>query len=522
MSTIQNPILTGFNPDPSILRVGEDYYIATSTFEWFPGVQIHHSRDLVNWRVLTHPLDRVSQLDMRGIDNSCGIWAPCLTHHDGTFYLVYTNVKNMLPGPMDCDNFVVTAPAIDGPWSEPVYLHSLGFDPSLFHDENGRHWLIAMITEHRPGRAWFGGIVMQEYDAAARELIGPMTNIFQGRLGGTEGPHLYQRDGWYYLVVAEGGTGDGHAVNVARSREITGPYEADPAGLMITSRFTPSHALQCAGHGSFVETPDGSWWCAHLCTRQTSSTPARLRLGRETALQPVVWSADGWPRLPGGGALPFITCPGPDLPEHPWPEAPARDDFAGPALASAWQSLRVPITPAWANLTDRPGWLRLRGRDGMLSAFEQSLVARRLCHQAVNVTTCLDFKPEHFKHMAGLVFIYDLRTWSYLHLRGDEAFGCEIVLTHCRKGVVTEELHWAHGLQVFPRTFLRLEIGLETAQFKYSREQERWFSVGAPFAPSQINTGGFTGPFVGLACQDGLFHRHTADFDFFSYEPVAP
>lgn len=521
MPRVENPILTGFNPDPSFLRVGDDHYIATSTFEWFPGVQIHHSRDLVHWRLLTRPLDRISQIDLRGARDSCGVWAPCLSHYDGTFYLVYTDVKNMLPGPMDCHNYVVTAESITGPWSEPTYLHSLGFDPSLFHDTDGRHWLLSMVTESRPGRPSFGGIVLQEYDPIARRLTGPVTNIFRGRLGATEGPHLYQRDGWYYLVVAEGGTGEGHAVNVARSREITGPYEADPAGLMLTSRFHPEHPLQCAGHASFIQSDDGGWWCAHLCTRRTAHTPDRIRLGRETALQALIWPEDGWPRLASGQALPQLHVEVPDLPPCPWPEPIPGDDFAGPSLDPEWQSLRTPITDDWASLSARPGWLRLRGRDGLRSYFEQSLLARRLSHQAVTVTTCLDFDPAHPKHSAGLIFIYDLRTWSYLHLRGDESYGCELVLTHCRKGVCREEVAWAHPRQVFPLTSLRLEVGLEQAQFQMSHDERHWVSVGDPFAPSEISSGGFTGPFVGLCCQDGVSRSHTADFRGFHLVPQA-
>jgi xylan 1,4-beta-xylosidase len=516
-TVVTNPILPGFNPDPSILRVGDDYYIATSTFEWFPGVQIHHSRDLVNWHLMTRPLTRISQLDLRGVGNSMGVWAPCLSYHEGTFYLIYTDVKTMIPGPMDCHNYVVTAPAIDGPWSEPTYLHSLGFDPSLFHDRDGRQWLLAMTTEHRPGRPDFGGIILQEYDRTARKLVGPMTNIFGGRLGATEGPHLYWRDGWYYLVVAEGGTGSGHAINVARSRTLTGPYEADPAGLMLTSRFAPDHPLQCAGHGSFVEAQDGSWWCAHLCTRSNLGLPAAARLGRETALQPMHWSADGWPRLSAPNNRPLVTTAVPDLPPQPWPQKPARDDFDGPLLSDDWQSLRVPITPDWADLGARPGWLRLRGRDSLRSLFEQSLLARRLEHRTATITTCIDANPDHPKRMAGLVFIYDVRTWSFLHLRGDEAYGSELVLTHCRGGALRQELAWAHPRQVFPLTWMRLEIGATETRFLMSHDGESWNQVGAPFPAAEISSAGFTGPFVGLSCQDGVNRSWCADFDWFSY-----
>ena len=221
MSTIQNPILRGFNPDPSVVRVGEDYYIATSTFEWYPGVQIHHSRDLVHWRLLTRPLTRASQLDMLGDPDSCGIWAPCLSYADGVFYLIYTDVKRYgrasAPGPSgatlrDFHNYLVTSPDIEGPWSDPIYVNSSGFDPSLFHDDDGRKYLVNMLWDYRPGQNRFAGIVLQEYSVAKCALIGSRKLIFTGTpIGFTEGPHLYKRDGWYYLLTAEGGTGWGHA-----------------------------------------------------------------------------------------------------------------------------------------------------------------------------------------------------------------------------------------------------------------------------------------------------------------------
>ena len=211
---------------PSIVRVGDDYYIATSTFEWFPGVQIHHSRDLVHWRLLTRPLTRASQLNMLGDPDSCGVWAPYLTYADGLFYLVYTDVKRYgrttVGGASgaslrDFHNYLVTSPRIDGDWSDPVHLNSSGFDPSLFHDDDGRKYLLNMLWDHRPGQNRFAGIVLQEYSAAERRLVGERRVIFEGTpLGLTEAPHLYKRDGYYHLLTAEGGTGWGHAVTMAR------------------------------------------------------------------------------------------------------------------------------------------------------------------------------------------------------------------------------------------------------------------------------------------------------------------
>lgn len=204
MNMITNPILTGFNPDPSICRVGDDFYIATSTFDWFPGVQIHHSRDLVHWHLLTRPLTRVSQLNMKGNPDSCGVWAPNLTYKDGMFYLVYTDVKRFDGRWKDTHNYLVTATEIDGEWSDPIYLNSSGFDPSLFHDEDGRAWVPNLLVDHRKGK-FFGGIVLQEYSYREHRLIGEVYYIFPGTaLGVTEGPVLFKCNGWYYLITAEG------------------------------------------------------------------------------------------------------------------------------------------------------------------------------------------------------------------------------------------------------------------------------------------------------------------------------
>ena len=314
---IRNPILPGFNPDPSICRVGEDYYIATSTFEWFPGVQIHHSRDLVNWRLVRRPLERASQLDLRGEPDSCGVWAPCLSYADGKFWLVYTDVKRFDGDFKDAHNYIVTAPTIEAPWSDPIYVNSSGFDPSLFHDDDGRKWFVNMVWNHRDRAGAhlkhpaFFGIVLQEWDPVSGRLIGPMKNIFAGSPHGlVEGPHLFKRGGWYYLTTAEGGTGYDHAVTMARSRAIEGPYELHPSVHLLTSKDAPDAALQRAGHGQIVETPDGQVYHTHLCSRPLKGV-RRSPLGRETAIQKCVWGEDGWLRLAHGGQVPAVDVPAP-------------------------------------------------------------------------------------------------------------------------------------------------------------------------------------------------------------------
>jgi xylan 1,4-beta-xylosidase len=362
---IHNPILKGFNPDPSMIRVGDDYYIATSTFEWFPGVQIHHSRDLVNWRLLTHPLTRVSQLDLRGAQSSGGVWAPHLSYDNGTFYLIYTDVKNRKGPYKDTHNYMVTASDILGPWSEPVFLNSSGFDPALFHDDDGRKWLVNMRWDFRKGRSRFSGIVLQEYSPAEKKLVGPVREISKGsHLGVTEGPQLYKRAGYYYLLLAEGGTGYNHAATLARSRNIEGPYEFDPEYPLLTTIDNPEHPLLKAGHGSLVQTQGGEWFMAHLCARPL---PGRMLcpLGRETALQRVEWTEDGWLRLAGGGKLPQVKVPSPGLREHRFPEPPEKDDFENGELNTHFQTLRIPAEESWLSLSERPGYLRLRGQESL-------------------------------------------------------------------------------------------------------------------------------------------------------------
>src|SRR5215468_1332300 len=350
ITKIQNPILRGFNPDPSIVRVGDDYYIATSTFEWYPGVQIHHSRDLVHWRLLTRPLNRASQLNMLGEPDSCGIWAPCLTYDQGLFYLIYTDVKRYgrtsQPGTTgaslrDMHNYLVTSKTIDGEWSDPIFLNSSGFDPSLFHDDDGRKYLVNMLWDFRPSQNRFAGIQLQEYSIAERRLVGPRSLIFRGTsIGFTEGPHLYKRNGYYYLLTAEGGTGWGHAVTLARSRSLSGPYELHPDTYILTSRNRPEVELQRAGHADLVETQNGETYLVHLCGRPLKNR-GRCTLGRETAIQEMRWE-DGWLRTLQDDALPTLDTPAPNLPPHPFPPAPARSDFDANDLPLAFQWLRTP------------------------------------------------------------------------------------------------------------------------------------------------------------------------------------
>ena len=378
---IQNPVLPGFNPDPSFCRVGTDYYLATSTFEWFPGVQIHHSRDLVNWRLVARPLNRAALLDMRGNPDSCGIWAPCLSHADGKFWLVYTNVRRFDGAFKDAPNFITTCTTIDGDWSDPWYVNSTGFDPSLFHDDDGRKWLVQMRWNHRgPGTGCnpvhdaFDGIVLQEWSPEAG-LIGDMVDIYAGTDRGlTEAPHLFRRNGWYYLTTAEGGTGYDHAVTLARSRAITGPYETHPDRFVMSAAGT-NGPIQRTGHGQYVETHWGDCYHSFLMGRPIpgrDGTGQFCPLGRETGLERVIWR-DDWLYLEQGGLVVRDIVPAPVVAELVAQRAIERK-FGG-ALPPEFQWLRTPYPDRIFRMdTDA---LVLIGRESVGSWFEQALVARR-------------------------------------------------------------------------------------------------------------------------------------------------
>ncbi len=539
MPDIRNPILPGFNPDPSIIRVGDDYYIATSTFEWFPGVQIHHSRDLVNWRLLTRPLRRESQLNMLGDPDSCGVWAPCLTYSGGLFWLAYTDVKRYgrtsqtgASGASlrDFHNYLVTAQQIDGDWSDPVYLNASGFDPSLFHDEDGRTYLAQMLWDHRTGHNRFPGIILQEYSPSERRLTGRRELIFRGTdIGFTEGPHIYRRNGYYYLLTAEGGTGWGHAVTLARSRDIWGPYELHPDKYILTSRGFPLAELQRAGHGDIVETQSGETYMVHLCGRPLP-TRGRCTLGRETAIQKMQWKSDGWLYHGTGSAAPRFTFPAPALAPHEWPASEARVHFSHLTLSPDFQWLRSPFPDELFSLTERPGWLRLYGRETIGSLFRQSLVARRQQSHVCSIATYIEFEPEHYQQMAGLVCYYNASKFHYLHVSHDEVNGKHLRVMSAlpdqpSADAFTEPIQLAGEGPLE----LRADIRFDTLRFAYRRPGEEWNWLAQTFDASILSDEAtapglpnFTGAFVGMACQDVSGAAKPADFLWFEYLAYGP
>ncbi len=527
----QNPILPGFNPDPSICRVGDDYYIATSTFEWFPGVQIHHSKDLANWKLITRPLTRKSQLDMRGNPDSCGVWAPCLSHDGEQFWLVYTDVKRKDGSFKDAHNYIVTAPEITGPWSDPIFVNSSGFDPSLFHDEDGRKWFLNMMWDHTArARHKFTGIALQEFDPKAGKLTGARKNIFHGTdLALVEGPHLYKRDSWYYLLTAEGGTGYEHACTLARSRNIDGPYELHPDKYVVTAKDSPLNPLQRAGHGDIVETPQGRTYIVHLTGRPTTQK-RRCVLGRETAIQEAEWKDDGWLYLKHGTNVPALDV---DLPGT-WDEAAHwaehHADFSALSeLPIDFQWLRTPETERIFELKD--GKLRLYGRESIASWFEQALVARRQQHFDYEAETEIDFSPQDEREMAGLICYYGRYNFHYCAVTADENGKRELMLKSSEASFPDGDLTFPCDPIALPQTGkLRLKVRIENSglQFYWVGEDGNWHKAGPVLDASILSDecgghaehGSFTGAFVGMAAHDLNGGGKPADFSYFRYSPI--
>ncbi len=534
---IQNPILKGFNPDPSIVRVGDDYYIATSTFEWYPGVQIHHSRDLVHWRLAARPLNRGSQLDLRGEPDSCGVWAPCLTHADGLFWLVYTDMKRKSGSFRDSHNYVVTAPSIDGPWSDPVFLTSSGFDPSLFHDDDGKKYLVNMLTDYRARPSRFAGIVVQEYDPKAGKLVGKSTNVFKGsKFGWTEGPHLYKRDGMYYMLVAEGGTGYEHTVTMARAKNLLGPYELHPDIAVVTSRYAAEAPLQRGGHGDIVETAGGETYLVHLCSRPLPGL-RRSPLGRETAIQKCVWK-DGWLYLAGEKFTPQASVPAPGLPPHPFPEEPVKTVFEPGPLPPPFQWLRTPRPERLFSLSERPGFLRLYARESVGSWYEQALVARRQTGFRFDAETEVAAAPENFMQLAGLIAYYNRSSYHYLALTHDDSVGVCLQVITCNGEWPTANTYLALETPTPVKAGVPVAMRMETRdtalRFFWRQDGGDWRRIGPVLDASVLSdecgegqnvkspasftgVGNFTGAFVGMAANDICGLTMTADFSHFSY-----
>ncbi|WP_121119579.1 glycoside hydrolase family 43 protein [Croceibacterium ferulae] len=500
----RNPILQGFYPDPSITQVGEDYYLVHSTFSWFPGVPVWHSRDLVSWKQIGNAIDRPDQLDFGKLGMSRGVFAPAIEHHAGTFYILNTCV--------DCGgNFVITASDPAGPWSDPVWLPDLegGIDPSLFVDADGSAWLVnngpPVGTPRYDGHR---AIWIQQFDLATLKTVGERKVLIDGGVEPEtnpvwiEGPHIYQHDGWYYLSCAEGGTSVNHSQVILRSRRPDGSYTNGPNPI-LTQRDLPAgrqFPITAAGHADFVTTPDGRWWASFLAIRPYAEDFHNT--GRETFLLPVEWK-NGWPQiLPPATPIPLsLPRPLPADPEGAPPTSGAfawREEFDGPALSPEWIGMRIP-REQWWDLTANPGALTLQARpDGLGDFANPSFLGRRQSHANASAVTSVQLTG--VDGQAGLAAVQNDEYWMAIAItrQGDTQ---SVRLLH--RGGPDEP---AAGMMVAEAPLsstgpveLKAEAAGAAYRFSY-RDAAGWHQLGPDQDGTLLSTqtaGGFTGVVFG-------------------------
>ncbi len=514
---IENPVLRGFNPDPTIIRIGEDYYIATSTFEWWPGVCIYHSKDLKNWELHSRPLNKKSMLDLTGVPDGGGIWAPCLSYDGKTVYLVYTNVRERGPMMQD-ENYLITTDDINGEWSEPVYLNSLGFDPSMFHDKNGKKWLLSLDNHYRENQR-FNGLHIQEYDPIQKKLVGEIYKLYtEPNNELVEGSHIYQFNGMYYLLKAQGGTGFRHSAQLSRSKNLLGPWEDCPF-ILLHSRDNLDLPLQKAGHADLVDTPDGEMYMVHLATRFSCDEQFGI-YGRETSIQKVEWTEDKWLKLSQGGENPHMSVPMPKgVKEYKFEEKTGFYDFKDGKIDTDFFSLR-------GDLGDRASFtengLKLRGCDGLNSHYDQSLIARRIDSNDVTITTKLTFEPDWEKHLAGLVFMYDSSHWHYCYVsRNSKTKEKELFVITCDNKKLSYPLKETIKIKENVPIELRGIVKKDRLQFAYN-DGDGFKNIGDSVDINILTDEhvylGFTGAMVGICCQDLFRKEKYAEFEWFNYE----
>jgi len=518
MNKIKNPVLTGFHPDPSLLCVGKDFYIANSTFEYYPSVEISHSRDLANWDHVGSVLTE-KQLNLIGDTASGGVWAPCLSYCDGIYYLVYTDVKTWRDEPFkDTHNYITQSRSITGPWSEGVYVTSSGFDASLFHDTDGKKYFVSMEWDWRKvGGDQFSGILVTELDPQTLQPKSSSVNVFKGSQRKlTEGPHIFKKGDYYYLITAEGGTSYAHAVTIARSKSVYGPYEMHPQIHLATSDGNKDAPVKKTGHGSLCEGPDGRWFLATLCGRPVDETLC-CPLGRETAINEIVWRND-WPYLQNGTTemSEYFTGYGEKAEE----EKEILYNFNASSFKTDFMSLRQKCNYA---VVDNA--LVLQGGESPHSCHKQSFLGRRQTDFHFQCTVTMEFNPTNFQQLAGINYRYDEESYYYLFVTNDGYDeGKSLHIMSRQKGKYSLPLgEKGLSLPEYQGSItLRVETHAAKAVFSYALDGKNFIEIpyvlDVHFLSDEMATPmGFTGAFIGMQVCDLQYMRKKALFKNFKY-----
>jgi xylan 1,4-beta-xylosidase len=529
-NTYTNPILAGFYPDPSLCRVGDDYYLVNSTFSYFPGIPVFHSKDLVNWKLIGHVIDRAEQIDYTGRGVSRSIFAPTIRYHNGLYYVTCTMIDGK-------GNFVATATNPAGPWSKPYWLPIDGIDPSLFFDDDGQTY-IAYNSIPPGNQSLYNGhrtIRMNKFDAKEMKIISSDTILVNGgtdiskKPSWIEGPHILKKDGYYYLISAEGGTGADHSVVAFRSNKPQGPYVSYEGNPILTQRNLEGERkfpITSTGHADLVQLPNGKWWSIFLGTRPYEGD--YYNTGRETFLTPVEWK-DGWPILNPGEKEVKYQYPLP-LPAQKTGSTYSgnffyKDDFTSAKLSSDWIFLRTP-KEAWWNMTGKKGFLTINVRPETAGGLSNpSFVARRQQHLQFSASTALQFQPQNANEKAGLT-IFQNETHFYFICRSVEngkpvvqlyQSGTNRADSNNMKLLTTQELKGSTA------GTLQLKITGKNDQysFYYSDASGKWQTLKEGVDGKFLSTkeaGGFVGATIALyATSLGSSSNSKAYYDWFSY-----
>lgn len=520
---VSNPILPGFYPDPSVCRVGEDYYLVTSTFAYFPGVPIFHSKDLVNWKQIGNVLDREEQINLLGARHSGGIFAPTIRYHEGTFYMITTNVSHG-------GNFVVTAKDPAGPWSNPYFIEGAeGIDPSLFFDDDGKCYYTG-TRGRREGERYYGDneIWLQEFDVENMKLVGESYAIWHGALRNVvwpEGPHIYKKDGRYYLVIAEAGTAHAHAVTVASSDCITKPFTGYNCNPILTHRHLGlDYPIVNVGHGDLVETQNGEWFMVVLASRTYGGYYRNL--GRETFLVPVEWE-NGWPLINRGVGLLESTVKVPNLPFTPVEPLPEKEDFNEDKLPLHFLYLRNPNYENYS-LQDRKGYLRMKlAPEKITELVSPSFVGIRQTGMSFEYEAKMEFNPLTDNEEAGIVILQS----NEFHYRFVEKLkdGHKVIcLIRCKEGkeeIIAEAKD--ENIDKFEGQIrLRITADLQDLTFSYSfdHKADEYHILKSGVDARILSTdvaGGFVGNTLGLYCSsNGTLSDNYVDFDWIYYKNI--
>lgn len=515
---VPNPIMPGYYPDPSICRVGEDYYMVNSTFAYFPGVPIFHSKDLIHWTQIGNILDREEQLDLKGSQQSGGIFAPTIRYYNGTFYMITTNVDHG-------GNFIVTAKDPAGPWSKPTFLDAEGIDPSLFFDEDGRCYYTG-TKDRREGAKFFGDneIYVQELDLNSLKLIGESYPLWHGALREVcwpEGPHLYKRNGKYYLLIAEAGTAHEHAVTIASGSSLKEPFHGCKYNPILTHRHLGhDFPIVNVGHGDLVETQNGEWYMVVLASRPYGGYYRNL--GRETFLVPVTWEED-WPIINKGIGKLEDTVEVPDLVPAPVPPVPVREDFNEEQLHYRFLYLRNPEFSNYS-LTERKGFLRMKlAPERITDLVSPSYVGIRQTDMSYLLETKMEFIPEKDQEEAGLVLLQSNR-FHYRFVSTSKNTTRVIRVIRCFQGAeeVLAEIACDNVSGEEKNIWLRVTAKLQDLEFSYSLDGVSYTVVATGVDGRILSTdvaGGFVGTTLGLYCSgNGTKSSNSADFDWLEYK----